>query len=475
MSSELKEHSLVALAEKIQTKEVSAIEVTEEFIAQIEKYNPIVNAIVSFSPERARSEARAADHRLANGEVDGLLHGIPMSFKDTHDVAGLPTTKGSPVLRDNVPEKDELIVERLRKAGAITLGKTNVPEFAAGSHTFNEVFGMTRNPYNLERTSGGSSGGAAAALATNMIPLADGSDMGGSCRNPAAFNNVVGMRPSPGRVPTHTKPNAFSRLSVQGPLARTVKDAAYMMTVIAGYDKRDPISIKESGEIFNKSLQRDFKGVRVAYSSDLGGQIPIDPMVREGFLEQIPILEKLGFVAEENFPDMCGADEVFNVLRAHDMETAAGEMVEEHQEKIKDTYVKNVELGRQLSGPDVGKAMRLQTELFSRMHTFFGNYDYLVLPVSQVPPFDAELEYPTTISGVKMDSYISWMRSCSLITATGHPAISVPAGFTKDGLPLGLQIVGPHQADFEILQAAFAFEQATHYRKKFPVLISRVR
>ncbi|MBB6450780.1 amidase [Geomicrobium halophilum] len=465
MGSEFIDDSLSLLSAKIREREISAVEVAHAFISQIEKYNPSINAIVSFCPERALMEARGADQRLAKGEWDGPLHGVPMAFKDTHDVAGLPTTKGSMILRDNVADKDELLVERLRNAGAITLGKTNVPEFAAGSHTFNEVFGVTRNPYNLDRSAGGSSGGAGAALAMSMVPLADGSDMGGSLRNPAAFNNVVGLRPTPGRVPSYPKENAFTRLSVQGPMARTVADTAYMMSVIAGPDNRDPLSIKEGGHIFARSLQREFKDVRVAYSPDLGGQVPVDPMVREAFLKQIPILNEAGFVVEENFPDIRDADEVFNVMRAHDMEAAAGEFVEEHQDRIKSTFVENVELGRKLSGTDIGRAARLQTEIFSRMHEFFEQYDYLVLPVSQVSPFDVEIEYPTRINGVKMDSYISWMRSCSMISVTGHPAISVPGGFTNDGLPFGLQIVGPHGGDFEVLQAAYAFEQATSLRK----------
>jgi amidase len=271
------------LAATIKRGELSAYEVVEAHLNQIERVNPQVNAIVSLVKDRALEEARAADKRFAAGEEVGPLHGLPIAFKDTHATAGIRTTSGSTVLRDNIPEQDELIVERLRKAGAITIGKTNVPEFAAGAHTFNDVFGMTRNPYDLSRTAGGSSGGAAVAVSCGMLPLADGSDMGGSLRFPAAFNNVVGLRTSPGRIPTYPRQAAYSTLSVQGPVARNVADTAFMMSVIAGPDDRSPISIEESGTRFLESLERDLTGLRVAWSPDLGGAVPVDPVVRSVF------------------------------------------------------------------------------------------------------------------------------------------------------------------------------------------------
>ncbi|MBM7585378.1 amidase [Bacillus pakistanensis] len=458
------------LAATIKRGELSAYEVVEAHLDQIERVNPKVNAIVSLVKDRALEEARSADKRFAAGEEVGPLHGLPIAFKDTHATAGIRTTNGSLVLRDNIPEQDELIVERLRKAGAITIGKTNVPEFAAGAHTFNDVFGMTRNPYDLSRTAGGSSGGAAVAVSCGMLPLADGSDMGGSLRFPAAFNNVVGLRTSPGRIPTYPRQAAYSTLSVQGPVARNVADTAFMMSVIAGPDARSPISIEESGTRFLEPLERDLTGLRVAWSPDLGGAVPVDPIVRSVFEQQIKVFEDLGCDVEEASPDFAGAEETFRVLRAWQFEMSYGELVDQYREQIKSSFVWNLEEGRRLSGPDIGRAERLHGALYERMRVFFEQYDVLLLPVSQIPPFDGDLEFPQEIVGNSMETYLDWMRSCYYVSATGHPALSVPGGFTPAGLPLGLQIVGRHRADFEVLQVGYAFEQATGYGKRRPAL-----
>ncbi|MCP3740843.1 amidase [Rossellomorea sp. BNER] len=458
------------LAATIKRGELSAYEVVEAHLNQIERVNPQVNAIVSLVKDRALEEARAADKRFAAGEEVGPLHGLPIAFKDTHATAGIRTTSGSTVLRDNIPEQDELIVERLRKAGAITIGKTNVPEFAAGAHTFNDVFGMTRNPYDLSRTAGGSSGGAAVAVSCGMLPLADGSDMGGSLRFPAAFNNVVGLRTSPGRIPTYPRQAAYSTLSVQGPVARNVADTAFMMSVIAGPDDRSPISIEESGTRFLESLERDLTGLRVAWSPDLGGAVPVDPVVRSVFEQQIKVFEDLGCNVEEVCPDFADAEEIFRVLRAWQFEMSYGKLVDRYREQIKSSFVWNLEEGRRLSGPDIGRAERLHGALYERMRVFFEKYDVLLLPVSQIPPFDGNLEFPQEVDGNHMETYLDWMRSCYYVSATGHPALSVPGGFTPDGLPLGLQIVGRHRADFEVLQVGYAFEQATGYGKRRPAL-----
>ncbi|MBM7634750.1 amidase [Geomicrobium sediminis] len=465
--SSLVDLTTVELVAMIKGKEVSSYEVVSAFIKQIETYNPSINAIVSFQPEYALSEARKADERFAKGNVDGPLHGIPMAFKDTHDAKGFKTTKGCTVLQDNVAKEDELLVSRLRRAGAIGIGKTNVPEFAAGSHTFNPVFGLTRNPYNLEKSAGGSSGGAAAALAARMIPLADGSDMGGSCRNPAAFNNVVGLRPSPGRVPTYPKANGFGTLSVQGPLAKTVSDVAYMMSVIAGYDKRVPIALREEGTVFLQRLELDVKKVKIAYSEDLGGLLALDEPVRKAFKNQLAVWESLGCELVDVAPDLAEAADVFETLRAFEMEAAGGAFVEQHRAELKTTYVKNVEKGMNLTGPEVGRALRKQTELVHEMARFFSNYDFLMLPTTQVEPFDANVEYPTMIAGEAMKSYTSWMQSCSLISVLNTPAISIPGGFTENGLPFGLQLVAPIGQDFELLQLAHVYESVTkHYQKQ---------
>jgi amidase len=458
------------LAKAIQKRELSAREVMEAHLEQIEKVNPSVNAIVSLNKEAALKSADQADQMLASGEKAGPFHGLPIAIKDTHNAKGFPMTCGSLALIDNVSKEDDLIVERLKKAGAIVIGKTNVPEFGAGAHTFNEVFGPTRNPYNLNRTAGGSSGGAAVAVTTGMLPFADGSDMGGSCRFPAAFNNVVGMRPSPGRVPAYPKAAPYSTLGVQGPIARNVEDAAFMMSVIAGYDNRSPIAIYEPGETFLKPFKKDISGLKVAWTCDFGGEIPVDPVVRKNFLEQLQVFADLGCHVEEASPNLAEANEVFHTLRAWEFEMAGKELFDQFSHLMKPSYVWNVKKGRALRGIDIGRAERLRNELYHRMRVFFEKYDAFILPVSQVPPFDINMDYPTEIDGVKMEHYIDWMRSCCYISALGNPAISVPSGFTSDGLPLGLQIVGPYHADYEVLRIAHAFEQATQYGKIRPAL-----
>ncbi|GAA2070671.1 amidase [Actinomadura alba] len=472
MSTEICFSSARDLARRLRTREVSAREVVEAHLAQIERVNPRVNAIVTLTAEPALERARAADERLASGAEVGPLHGLPVAHKDTHDTAGIRTTYGSPLLAGNVPERDELIIERMRAAGVITLGKTNVPEFAAGSNTFNPLFGATRNPYDLTRSAGGSSGGAAAALACGMHPLADGSDMGGSLRNPASFCNVVGFRPSPGRVPTWPEQAGWSTMSVQGPLARTVADAALLLSVLAGPDPRSPIALEEPGSSFGRPLERDLSGLRVAWSADLGGTVPVDPAVTRALEPAVKVFTDLGCVVDQDCPDLSGAEEVFRTLRAWQFEMIMGPLLDRERERIKPSLARNIEAGRALTGRDLATAETLHTRLYHRVREFFERYDLLLLPVSQVPPFDVELEYPTEVAGEPTPNYLDWMRSAYFISATGCPALSVPAGFTADGLPVGLQIVGPHRADFDVLRAGHAFEQATRYGERRPGVVA---
>ena len=459
------------LTRRIRSGELSAKEVTTAHIEQIERVNPMVNAIVTFLPDQALDNAKAADEAQAKGGEMGPLHGLPVAHKDLIETRGVRTTFGSPIYKDFIPDRDNLIVERLKNAGAISIGKTNTPEFGAGSQTFNEVFGETLNPYDLSRTCGGSSGGAAAALACGMLPIADGSDLGGSLRNPANFCNVVGFRPSPGRVPSWPNAIGWFPLSVKGPMARTVADAALMLSAVAGPDRRSPISIQEPGNIFTRPLERDFRDVRVAWSSDMGG-LPVDPRVTEVIEKQRNVFESLGCVIEERVPDFTDADEIFKVLRAWRFELSYGTLLESHRDKMKDTVIWNIEAGRRLTGPDIGKAEMKRTELYHRIREFMDTYEFLILPVSQVPPFDVKQRYITEINGIKMDTYIDWMKSCFYISVTGHPAISVPCGFTPEGLPVGVQIVGRHQDDWGVLQLAYAFEQATGIWKQRPPILA---
>ena len=457
------------LARLIREKEVSCVEAMEAHLARIEQVNPRVNAIVTLVPERALEGARAADDALARGNAVGPLHGLPVAHKDLVPTAGIRTTRGSPIYADHVPDVDGLIVERLRGAGAITVGKTNTPEFGAGSQTFNEVFGETLNPYDLTKTCGGSSGGAAVALACGMVPLADGSDHGGSLRNPGNFNNVVGLRTSPGRVPAWPRPLGWYPLAVQGPMARTVADAALMLSVIAGPDARSPIGLPEPGAVFARPLERDFSGVRVAWSRNLGG-LPMDPRVTAVLESQRAAFQALGCIVEEAEPDLSGAQEVFATWRAWYFQVNHAEHMEKHREMLKDTIIWNAEQGQRLTGPELGRAEVLHTELYHRVRTFMERYEYLLCPVNQVPPFPVEQRFVEEINGVKLSSYIEWMASCTSISVTGHPAISVPCGFTGEGLPVGIQIVGRHQADFAVLQLAHAFEQATGVGARRPAV-----
>jgi amidase len=458
------------MAKRIRSGELSCREVMEAHLDQIERVNPIVNAIVTRLPgERALALADEADEALARGDAVGPLHGLPIAHKDLVPTKGMRTTWGSPIYRDFVPDHDGLIVERLRTGGAIAIGKTNTPEFGAGSQTFNPVFGETLNPYDLTKTCGGSSGGAAVCLACGMLPLADGSDTGGSLRNPGNFCNITGFRTSPGRVPVWPRSVAWFPISVQGPMARTVGDLALMLSVIAGPDPRSPISIAEPGNLFDRALERDFKEVNIAWSKDLG-EIPVDPRVTDVLENQRHVFEDLGCMVDEAHPDFRDADEIFKVWRAWSFELNYAELLQHHRDQIKDTVIWNIEQGQQLTGPRIGQAEKKRTALYHRVREFMETYEFLICPVNQVPPFDIKQPYIEEIAGTKMETYIDWMKSCYYITVTGLPAISVPCGFTPEGLPVGVQIVGRHNADFSVLQLAHAFEAATQFHKQRPAV-----
>lgn len=460
----------VELTWMIRQREISAVEVMAAFLAQISRVNPKVNAICTFiGEEAAMRAAQEADDSLAKGATPGALHGLPFAVKDLVATAGIRTTQGSPIYKDFVPTEDALMVERLKAAGAIIIGKTNTPEFGAGSHTFNPVFGATRNPYDLTKSAGGSSGGAAAALACGMLPLADGSDLGGSLRNPAAFCNVVGFRTSPGRVPAYPSENVWNNLAVLGPMARTVVDAALLLSVQAGPDARVPISLNDPGEIFARPLERDFKDVRIAWSRNLG-RYPVQGAINEVCDKARLVFAALGCQVEDSEPDFQDADEIFQTLRAQSMAQARYEDLKHHRALMKDTVIWNIEKGLKLTGLDVSRAEVKRTQLYTRVRAFLERYEFLMLPVTQVAPFPVEWDWVREINGVKMETYIDWMATCYAITLTGCPAISVPCGFTQDGLPVGLQIVGRHQQDFAVLQLAHAFEQATQFGKTRPAV-----
>ncbi|MDT4832241.1 Acylamidase [compost metagenome] len=469
IESTLCEMSAVALRGEIAAGRLSAREVVSAHLARIDAWNPHVNAVVTLDAEGAMAAAAQADERQAGGHALGLLHGLPIVHKDSFLTAGMRTTYGSPLYRDFVPERDSLIVSRERAAGAITLGKTNLPEFGAGSQTFNKVFGATRNPYDLRLTAGGSSGGAAAALATGMAPLADGTDMGGSLRNPASFCNVVGLRPSPGRVPQWPTASPYNTLTVAGPMARTVADVALLLAATAGSDARDPLAIEQDPARFLDSLERDFHGVRIAYAPTWGG-LPTEPAVEQALALRLPVFADLGAHVELACPDFAGADAAFQALRGQTFAVGYEAALRENRHLLKDTVIWNVELGLQQAAAAVVQAERDRAALFARMHAFMQTYEFMIGPVSQVLPFPLEQETVSRIGDAVMQNYIDWMRSGYYLSLTGHPAISVPCGFTAEGLPVGIQIVGRYRQEHALLQLAHAFEQATQCWRRAPAL-----
>jgi amidase len=466
-ASELCYMSATELAARIRRKQVSAREVMAAHLAQIDRINPKVNAIVTLVADRAMAAADRADQLTAKGGALGPLHGLPVAHKDLFDTAGIRTTRGSRFYSETVPVRDALIVERIHAAGAVTVGKTNTPEFGAGSQTFNAVFGATRNPYDPSKTCGGSSGGAAVALACGMVPIADGSDTGGSLRNPPAFCNVVGLRPSPGRVPAET--GSWSPLSVQGPLARTVSDVALFLSAIAGPDSRNPLSIQEDGARFRAPLARGFKGVRVAWWQGLGG-IPVEPEIRRVVDGSRSVFQDLGCVIEDAEPDFAGVAEAFPILRYAANHPQYAALIAQNADWVKDTIKFEVAEAERLTAAAVGRALARQTRMYEQSRQFFERYTYFVLPVTQVAPFDVTTEYPRAINGIPMTSYVDWMRSCWYVTLMANPAMSVPAGFTSGGLPVGIQIVGRHRDEWSVLQLAYAFEQATRHGVRRPDL-----
>ena len=463
VTEELWRWSACRLRDAMAARELSAVEVLEAHLTRIEAVNPRVNAIVTLVPERALADAAALDRGRAD---PGLLHGLPVAVKDLIDTAGIRTTYGSPLYADHVPTEDALIVQRLRAAGAIVVGKTNTPEFGAGSHTFNSVFGATHNPYELGRSAGGSSGGAAAALAAGMVPIADGSDLGGSLRNPASFCNVVGLRPSPGRVASVRLGDAWEPMSTLGPMARTVADAGLLLAAIAGPDPRAPLSIDSDPGVFANVSPAELAGWRIAWSDTVDG-LPVESQVTQVLTAAREAAVSLGAAVEAVEPDLAGADQAFETFRSLDFLAGLGDDVRRDPSLVKPEILEEVQRAERLTAQQIARAGTLRTALFRRTQGLFDRFDLLALPTVQVLPFDVTLRWPTTVAGVSMERYITWMRSCSRISATTLPALSLPAGFTTEGLPVGLQLVGPHRGEARLLSAAMALEEALP-RKSWP-------
>lgn len=459
------------LAAMISGKKISSREVMQAHLKQIARVNSKVNAIVTLVPEdQLMTQAFAADEAIAKNKILWPLHGLPVGVKDLHATKGIRTTHGSPLHANDIPDFDCLVVEREKRAGAIVIGKTNVPEWGLGSQTFNPVFGPTLNPYDLTKTCGGSTGGGAVALACGMVPLADGSDMGGSLRNPPNFCNVVGLRPSPGRVPNPPTSLGWFTLSVDGPVARNVTDCAFFLSILAGFDRRSPISIDQTRAQFGKPLEaRNFRGIRVAMFKDLG--LPWELAVRDAVKAQAKVFESLGCIVEEAEPDFRDANECFVNWRHWSVEAGFGDILEANADKLNEYVHWHVQEGRKLTGPQLSRLEVKRTELYQRMRQFMEKYEFFVLPVNQVLPFDVKTRYPTEIAGVKMENYIAWMKSAYYISTVGNPAMSVPCAFSGSGMPIGIQIVGRHNDDWGVLQMAYAFEQATNVGRRQPPIV----
>ncbi|MGK6311743.1 amidase [Neorhizobium sp. DT-125] len=466
--------SAIALSAAIHEKRISCTGVMQAYLARIESFNPTVNAIVSLrDADELLAEAAVCDAELASGKSRGWMHGLPIAIKDLCEVKGIRCTYGSPLFADFVPDKDEVMVARVRAAGAIVIGKTNTPEQGLGSQSYNPVHGTTKNPYDLSKTAGGSSGGAAAALAAHLLPIADGSDMMGSLRNPAAFNNVVGFRPSPGRVPTALKPELFvSRLSVLGPMGRTVRDAAALFATQAGHDPRDPMSLPT--EDLTPREGRDFSGARIAWLGDLGGYLPFEPGVLELCRSALPVFERIGCKVEETVPEFDMADvwRAWTTLRswltANAMRDAYDDPAKRAQ--VKPDIIWEIERGLDMTAREVHFASKRRSAWYQHVLTLFERYDYLILPSAQVFPFDATTHWPKEIAGRRMDTYHRWMEVVIGPSMAGLPVAAMPAGFNDRGLPNGIQIIGRPQADKAVLELALAYEAATDWLDKRPKL-----
>jgi amidase len=464
----------LTLGRAIKAREVSCRAVMNAFLDHIDRLNPKVNAIVSLQDrETLLKQADERDNQLARGEYLGWLHGFPQAVKDLTATKGIPTTQGSPLLRSFIPQSDAIVVERMKESGAIIIGKTNNPEFGLGSQTYNPVFGATLNAYNQKMTAGGSSGGAAVSVALRMQVVADGTDVGGSLRNPPAFNNVFGFRPSFGRVPTGPADEVFVRqFGCAGPIGRTVSDVALLLSVMAGPDRTSPFSIEQDAAVFLEPLKRDFLDARVAWLGDFNGYLSIEPGILELCRDALKVFESIGCQIEDAQPDVPPEKiwAAFVPLRHWLTAGSLGHFYDDlaQREQLKPEAQWEIEDGLRVSARDVYRASVKRSAVYHAANRLFEKYDYLVLPTSQVFPFPVEVHWPQEINGRKMDTYHRWMEVCFFASLIGCPVINVPVGFNRDGLPMGLQIIGRRRADLSVLQLAYAYEQATPWVSEHP-------
>ncbi len=440
---------------------VSPAELLDVLRARIAAVDGAVNALPTLCWDRARAAAERADR-------NSVLAGLPVAIKDLAPVAGVRTTFGSPIFADNVPDHSDYVVERLEERGGTVYAKSNTPEFGAGANTFNPVFGITRNPWDTRLSAAGSSGGAAVALATGMAWLAHGSDLGGSLRTPAGFNAVVGLRPSPGLVPTGPDLLAYQNLAVEGPMGRTVADVALMLDAMAGIDPRDPRSFAPSGPSHAEASGTPATSLRIAWAADLGTTV-VDPEIKAVCADAVAGFSGLGSIVEESCPDFAGAYDCFQTLRAAFFAGRAAPLLEAHRDKLKADVIWNIEKGLALTADEIGRAERERSALYERVAAFMGGYDILACPVMQARPYPVEQTYVGEIAGRKMASYIDWIAITFSISLTGLPALSLPCGFTEDGLPVGLQLVGRHRGEAALLAAAAQLEELLGIASRLPI------
>ena len=463
----------VELARLYRGRKVSPLEVVQAVLARIDALNPRVNAVVTVAREAALVQARRATASLRRGAALPPLFGVPVGIKDVTPTKGIRTTYGSKLFETHVPDDDALVVQRLRAAGAIVIGKTNTPEFAFGPNTVNAVFGATRNPWNLALTAGGSSGGSAAALATGMCTLAEGTDLGGSLRGPAAFCGVVGFRTTPGLIPRYPSVLAWDTYSVEGPMARTVADAALMLSVMAGPDDRSPISYDVDTRAFTKAVKApSVKGTRIAWTPDLGGMVPIDREVQAVFERAVGVLRAAGARMEAVWPDMSDVPEIVRLTRGLLMVARHADKLSEHRAILQEGLVENTELGLALSSRDVARGELLRTRQWQRVREFFARRDLLITPTAATPPFPIEQPHVMEINGRPLGKGMQRSYLTYAFSVLGLPAISIPCGFTSAGLPVGLQIVGKPRGEAGVLRAAAAFEAAQPWAEHLPPVVA---
>ena len=468
--NELITRSAYEIVQLLKERQISPVDLVNASIERIGEVEGSLNALPTLCSEKAMEKAQVLAQQKPFGQSDdrGWLGGVPISVKDLIETAGVKTTFGSPIYKNYVPPKSDILVQKLDFRGAILMGKSNTPEFGAGASTFNDVFGITRNPWDTSKSVAGSSGGACASVAAGEVWLATGSDLGGSLRTPASFNSVVGLRPSPGRIPTSRQIEPFNNMHVQGPIARNCRDTALFLDVMAGFHPSDPLSYPAPQKPYMSFIDKPSKPRRIGYSPDLGITV-VDPEVEQICRSAALKFETIRTQVEESCPNFRGSIESFDVLRGLSFVTNLLGDYEKHEHLLKPEVVWNIEKGIQLTSADIGRAQRTQAKIFKSTIDFFKEFDLLICPCAIVPPFSADLRFVESLGEHTFDTYYEWIAITFALTLTGCPVLAVPAGFTADGLPVGIQIVGPPREEGLVLSAGHLLEQLTGLADHLPI------